>query len=289
MKIHLNRAGQSLGQFTPEEIRAGYREGKFSATDLAWRDGMASWCPLSEVIDEIAPDEGGTPSPALPVVQDAFPWEKRAESGFFTALFETIRLVLLEPKAAFAAMKPTGGLGAPLFFFVLLGTIGGLAGIFYQTVYTSLESGASAEEKAMAAMFTSTLAVGITIMVLPVFLAALAFVSAGLVHLSLIIVGGAKRPFEATFRVACYAGGATAVLQLLPMCGAIAASIWNFICMVIGLAEVHGISKGRATVAVLLPSLVCCGLLAAGAVALVAAFGGMTELLQQAATHAGTK
>ena len=51
MKIHLNRAGQSLGQFTPEEIRAGFREGKFVGTDLAWRDGMASWQPLSEVID----------------------------------------------------------------------------------------------------------------------------------------------------------------------------------------------------------------------------------------------
>ena len=45
------------------------------------------------------------------------PWERRAEVGFFSALFETIRLVLLEPKAAFATMKQTGGLGAPLFFF----------------------------------------------------------------------------------------------------------------------------------------------------------------------------
>jgi len=288
MKIHLNRSGQSLGQFTPEEVLAGYREGKFSATDLAWRDGMAAWRPLAEVIDELAPElaEGG--APPLPVaVQEGLPWERRAESGFLAALFETIRLVLLEPKAAFTAMKPTGGLGAPLFFFVLLATIGGVAGIFYQTVYSSLESGASAEEKAVAAMFTSTLAIGMTIMLLPIFLAALAFISAGLVHLALIIVGGAKRPFEATFRVACYAGGATAVLQLLPMCGTIAASIWNFVCMVIGLSEVHGIGKGRAVVAVLLPSIVCCGLIVAGAVALVAAFGGMTELLQQAVEQAG--
>jgi len=126
-----------------------------------------------------------------------------------------------------------------------------------------------------------------TIMLLPIFLAALAFISAGLVHLALILVGGAKRPFEATFRVACYAGGATALLQLLPMCGAIVSSIWNFICMVIGLSQVHGIGKGRAAVAVLLPSLVCCGVVAAGAVALVMAFGGMTEFWQQAVEQAG--
>ena len=59
VKIHLNRGGQSLGQFTPEDVRSGYREGKFAGTDLAWRDGMPMWKPLSEVIDELAPDDGG--------------------------------------------------------------------------------------------------------------------------------------------------------------------------------------------------------------------------------------
>jgi len=281
MKIHLNRAGQSLGQFTPEEVRAGFREGKFSGSDLAWRDGMGAWRPLSEVIDEMAPDTVATSVP--PLSADGLPWERRAETGFFTALFETIRLVLLEPRTAFKAMRRTGGLGAPLFFFVLVGTVGGTAGVFYQAVFNSLESGGSPEQQAVAAMFTSTVAIGLTIMLLPIFLSLLAFGSAGLVHLALILVGGAHRPFEATFRVACYAGGATAALQLLPICGAIAASVWNFVCMVIGLSEVHGIGKGRATIAVMLPSIVCCGLLLAGLAALVAAFGGMGELLKAAA------
>lgn len=283
MKIHLNRAGQSLGQFTPEEVRSGFREGKFAGTDLAWRDGMASWRPLSEVIDEMAPETAAGGVPPLPAAVGSLPWERRAEAGFFSALFETIRLVLLEPKAAFGAMRQTGGLGAPLFFFVLIGTVGGVAGIFYQAVFNSVESGASPEQQAVAAMLTSTVAIGLTIMLLPIFLAGLAFLSAGLVHLALIILGGAKRPFEATFRVACYAGGATAVLQLLPICGAIVASVWNLICMVIGLSEVHGIGKGRAAVAVLLPSIVCCGLLLAGVVALVAAFGGMAALMKAVA------
>lgn len=283
MKIHLNRAGQSLGQFTPEEVRSGFRDGKFTGTDLAWRDGMASWRPLAEVIDEMAPETSEDGLPPLPVTVEGLPWERRAEAGFFPTLFETVRLVLLEPKAAFAAMKQTGGLGGPLFFFVLIGTVGGVAGIFYQAVFNSVESGASPEQQAVAAMLTSTVAIGLTIMLLPVFLAVLAFVSAGLVHLALIIVGGANRPFEATFRVACYAGGATAVLQLLPICGAIVASVWNFVCMVIGLSEVHQIGKGRAAVAVLLPSIICCGLLLAGVVALVAAFGGMAELMKAAA------
>lgn len=283
MKIHLNRAGQSLGQFTAEELRSGFRDGKFTATDLAWKDGMPTWRPLGEVIDEIAPETRGEEQvPALPVAADGLPWERRAESGFFAALLETVRTVLLEPKAAFNTMKQTGGLGAPLFFFVLLATLGGAAGVFYQSVYSSLETGATPEQQAISAMFSSTATIGMTIMLLPVFLAAFAFISAGLVHLGLMVVGGAKRPFEATFRVACYAGGSTAVLQLLPMCGTIASSIWNFVCMVIGLSEVHGISKGRAAVAVLLPSIVCCGLALAAITAVVMAAGGMSEFLKAA-------
>ena len=82
MKIHLNRAGQSLGQFTPEEIRAGFREGKFVGTDLAWRDGMASWQPLSEVIDEIAPETEESGVPPLLAAAGGLPWERRAEVGF---------------------------------------------------------------------------------------------------------------------------------------------------------------------------------------------------------------
>lgn len=245
---------------------------------------MPTWRPLSEVIDEIAPETSGAEQvvPALPVAAGGLPWEYRAETGFFAALLETIRKVLLEPKAAFNTMKQTGGFGAPLFYFVLLATIGGAAGVFYQSVYSSLEKGATPEQQAISAMFSSTATIGMTIMLLPILLAAFAFISAGLVHLGLMVVGGAKRPFEATFRVACYAGGSTAVLQLLPMCGTIASSIWNFVCMVIGLSEVHGISKGRAVVAVLLPSIVCCGLAIAAIAALIMAAGGMSEVLKAA-------
>ena len=285
MKIHLNRGGQSLGQFTPEEVRAGYREGKFTGTDLAWRDGMPVWKPLAEVIDELAPEAasgGDAPAPPVSAVV-GIPWERRAEIGFFPGLFETIRAVLLEPSKAFGGMPITGGLGAPLFFFVLVGSIGGLAGFVYQAVLNSISPASTPQDEAMMALLGSTAVIGGSIMIMPVILAAVAFVTSGLIHLALMVIGGANRPFEATFRVVSYSGGATAVLQLLPVCGAFAATIWNFIVMVIGISTVHKIGTGRAAVAVLLPTLVCCGLILAAVFALVAAAGGMAVLLEQAA------
>ena len=283
MKVHLNRGGQSLGQFTPEELRAGYREGKFTGSDLAWRDGMPMWKPLSEVIDELAPEAGVSESPVATPPADGIPWERRAEVGFLNALVETIRVVLLEPSKAFAAMSPTGGLGAPLFFFVLVGSVGGLVGIFYQSVFNSLNPSSTPEEQAMVAMLGSAAVIGGSIMLMPVLLAAIAFITSALIHLALMLLGGANRPFEATFRVICYAGGATAVLQLLPVCGAIAATMWNFVVMVIGISAVQMIGKGRAAAAVLLPTLVCCGVILALAFAAVAAAGGLAVLLEQAA------
>ncbi len=283
VKIHLNRGGQSLGQFAPEEVRAGYREGRFTGTDLAWRDGMPMWKPLAEVIDEIAPDAGAEAPGLAPAPAEGLPWERRAEVGFFNGLLETIRLVLLEPTRAFAAMPVTGGLGAPLFFYVLVGSIGALAGFFYQAALNSVSSATTPQEQAVAAMFGSTAVIGGSIMMTPVLLAAVAFLSAALIHLALMVLGGANRPYESTFRVVCYAGGATAVLQLLPVCGALAATVWNFVLFVIGLAAVQKIGKGRATAAVMLPTLVCCGLLVAVVVAAIAAAGGMAVVLEQVA------
>jgi len=279
MKIHINRAGQSLGQFTPDEVRAGFEDGKFTAADLAWRDGMPMWKPLGEVIDEIAPKapvDGGAPQPPalVPVVESGLPWEERAQRGFFNGLVETVRLVLLEPSKTFAAMPPVGGFGAPLFFFVLCATVGGVASLGYQMALNAVNpSSATPEQQMLLNALASTAALGATIMVLPFFFAALVFISSALTHLALMIVGGAKKSYEATFRVTCYAGGATAVLNLLPVCGALAAWVWNIVAMVIGLSEVHGISKGRALAAVLLPTLVCCAL-ALGAAMLVAAAAG---------------
>lgn len=280
VKIHINRAGQSLGTFTPEEVRAGFDSGKFLPGDLAWRDGMESWKPLGEVIGEIAPAVPGGDADPGPVVATAAtaggpPWELRGELGFFNGLFETIRGVLLEPTSTFGSMRQTGGFAAPLFFTVLLGSLAFLVAFFYQFVFQSLGIAASEGEADQFAMiFGSAAAVGVLIIFAPLIIAVGAFIGSGITHLMLMIVGGANRPFEATFRVICYSSGATSALQLVPVCGAWVASVWMIVAQIIGLSQVHGITKMRAAVAVLLPMVLCCGLvIAIFAIALGAGMG----------------
>jgi hypothetical protein len=72
-RIHLNRDRQSLGQFTPEEVAEGLRSGRFLPTDLAWREGMETWQPLSTVTDLPEPDEVQSPTlaPGTPISEIA--------------------------------------------------------------------------------------------------------------------------------------------------------------------------------------------------------------------------
>lgn len=257
MKIHLSRAGQSLGQFTPEELRGGYTGGKFLPSDLAWRDGMVSWRPLGEVIDELAP-AGAAAEAATGEAQPLAgpPWEFRGERGVLPALLETIRLFLLEPTSTFKAMGRTGGLGAPLFYYVILGSVAGMAAIFYQAVWQSFGTTESLGSEAMlASWMSSPVIIGASIVILPLYVVFEAFFSSLLTHGALLLVGGARRPFQATFRVVSYAGGSSYVLQLLPLIGVLAAIAGNLVLKVIGLAVVHEISRTRAAVAVLLPAL----------------------------------
>lgn len=50
-RIFLNRGGQRLGEFTPQEVADGLRSGRFLPGDLAWREPMEVWQPLSAFAD----------------------------------------------------------------------------------------------------------------------------------------------------------------------------------------------------------------------------------------------
>lgn len=269
MKIHINRAGQSLGQFLPDEVRKGFIDGKFFSDDLAWQDGMAMWKPLGEVLDLVAPASGGDePAPLVPTPPepDGPAWEQREQLGFFKALFDTIHDVLLEPTATFSRMKLRGGFGVPLVFFLLLSIVGSIATEFYKFAFrhfgTSFLQGEQAHAL-MAQMGTTSESLG-ALIIMPIIFVIGAFLGAGVLHICLMLVGGANRPFEATFRVMAYTGGAVALLNLVPGCGMLIGMVWGFIVEIIGLSEVQKISKGRAALAVLLPLIVCCGLIFIG-------------------------
>src|SRR5262249_6324845 len=98
-----------------------------------------------------------------------------------------------------------------------------------------------------------------TIILVPLFVVIGLFIGSAIVHLCLMIVGGANQPFETTFRVIAFSQGSAGPLQIIPICGGLISGIWALVCNCIGLARAHETDTGRAVLAVFLPVIVFCG------------------------------
>ncbi|MEA3207420.1 MAG: hypothetical protein QOE70_477 [Chthoniobacter sp.] len=195
------------------------------------------------------------------------PWEHRMEQGFPKAAWETVKAVLLDPSGTFANMKREGGIGSPLLYVVILGSTGAIFGLAYQFIINLGTQSLIPPEARPPGQPGFPLTAGITAgmfvvlaVLMPALIAVGVFIGAGVLHLSLMICGGAKQPFETTFRTYCYSHGSSSVLQIVPVCGALIGAVWGLVCVCIGLSKSHEIGVGRALLAVLLPVLLCCGI-----------------------------
>jgi hypothetical protein len=274
--IHISRDATSLGAFPEEQVREGLRSGRFGPSDLGWREGMANWQPLSQFPEfaadiaaaaavpppQIGPISTSTLPPAgatweAPGPRSGLPWDQRQQKGLFSAFIETLQMVLSKPTAAFTAMKREGGLGEPLIYAIIGGTFGTVFAVIYNFVLRSFPL--FANRQADLAHLIGGLGWIAILILAPVLVAIATFISSAIFHLCLMMMGGAKQSFETTFRVICFAGGSINPLLVIPFCGGLIVGIWKIVLYCIGLARAHETDTGRATLAVLLPVIVCCG------------------------------
>jgi hypothetical protein len=294
--IHVNRGATSLGAFPEEQVREGIRGGRFLGTDLGWKEGMANWQPLSQ-FSEFAQDfptasAAAVPPPQAPAApatvvagsttagvlpRSGLPWDLRHSKGFFSAFIETLQIVLTRPGEAFTAMQREGGLGEPLLYGLIGGTFGYLFYLLFILFMPSLAfMGGGNRHNAFAGMFGMGAGVMLAVIFVPIGLTILIFLAAAILHVCLMIVGGAKQAFETTFRVVCFSIGSTYPLMIVPLCGGAVASIWSLVLYCIGLARTHETDTGRAVLAVFLPIIVCCGLW----IVCIMIFGGIGAMMQ---------
>lgn len=278
--IHVARDGAKLGEFTLEQIRQGLTTGQFRSTDLGWQTGMAEWRPLSEFVAAASTPASAaaplavSPTPA-PSAAAGLPWENRQQLGLFKAFFDTVVLVLSRPSDAFSMMRPEGGLTDPLLFGVIGGSAGAIVSTIYQLVMRSVGFGQTDMFSKFG--FGASSFVIFDLILAPVKVVIGLFIFTAILHLCLLMFGGANRPFETTFRVVGYGTGATYLLCLIPICGGLAALIYLIVVCTIGLARAHQTTTGKAVMAVLTPFIVCCGV--AGVFGLLVG-GAVTEYLR---------
>jgi hypothetical protein len=188
------------------------------------------------------------------------PWERDGAS--VNSFAATVKQFYGSASLFFDDMRREGGLGAPIGFALAGGMLGGLGGFCFQTVLQlMIGAGFGGPAGGQIAAGAGGAAVGLVIVafLLPIGLMIGLFISSGIYHLMLMMLGGAHYPFETTFRVVAYCQGGSSLLSLIPFCGGLINGIVNIVFTIIGLSRAHEISGGKATLAVLLPVLICCG------------------------------
>lgn len=256
--MHINRNRQSLGQFSDEEVAEGLKSGRFLPSDLAWQEGMDAWQPLSTFTN--LPEVARAEIPEAPGTGVLPTWESSEPGPFFPAAWATAKEVLSTPAETFRRMPASGGFARPLRFYILVTWLTSAVAVMYQMVAAAINpalfSGPQGTNLSQAMLLTIFAG---AIVLMPLLLLAGVFFSAALLHGALLMVGGARKPFEVTLRALCYAGGATSVIQLIPLCGGWVSSVAWLVYSVIALKESHATDLWRPIVALLLVGLLCCG------------------------------
>ena len=284
--IHVNRGATSLGAFPEEQVREGIRAGRFLPSDLGWREGMASWQPLSQ-FTEFAGDIAASPSPGAPPppqtptpptmvaptagltsARSGLPWDERQSKGLFSAFIETLQMVLTRPSEAFSAMRRDGGLGEPLLYGVIGGSFGTVFVFFYNFAFRSFALFPT-RHSALENMIGGVGLIFLLVLT-PLLVVIGIFIGSAIYHVCLMIVGGAKQSFETTFRVVCFGGGSVSPLLVIPFCGGLVVLVWKIVVYTIGLSRAHETDTGHALLAILLPLVICCGLGIVAAIAIPA-------------------
>ncbi|WP_449244268.1 YIP1 family protein [Desulfobacca acetoxidans] len=196
-----------------------------------------------------------TAEEALPQEKPLPPWEDPSLS-ILPALCSTLTGILRRPRSFFQTLPTTGGLGEPLGFALVVGTLGLLSSLIWQAL---LEGGLS--ESASGMLLTQTLRfLNTPKLIVGLFLLAPLLVAAGQFFLSMCLTwavrltGPSETTFEAVFRVAAYAE-APMLACLIPLVGSLAAAVWGFWVLVIGLGQTFNLTVPKAIFALILSAV----------------------------------
>lgn len=201
----------------------------------------------SEAVEPTAPDDAA-----------AFPWPPRAGESVVAAFVRTWRRSVLEPARFFRGLPPGGGLGAPLLYYLVVGVAAAGIGLFWRSAFT-LAAGAVAD---LAWGFMPRARVGwldvASFLLAPILLAVTLALVACLLHVSLWVLGGARKRLRRTFHALCFTNG-PALFAVVPLLGAWVGAVWGLVLVVIALREAHEIETWRAVAALLLPLVLLFG------------------------------
>jgi hypothetical protein len=192
------------------------------------------------------------------------PWEEREKYGFFEAFWLTWKETIVNPDRFFSKLPYKGGMGSPILYAVIIGTIAtavsAVYGLIFSTAWMGILSRLTHQPDFMENMHWGTRWTLIQIPLAPFIVILGIFILSGIIHIIGKMFGWAKRDYEATLRAVAYSE-APHLFALVPFCGYYVSGIWALILVIIGYKNMQDTSTGKSVVVVLLPMIFCCCLL----------------------------
>lgn len=224
-----------------------------------------------------APDPARTAAAAAGAAQEAWtnPWEQRGDRGPVAAFAETLQQSLFRPVSFFRGTAPDRGAGAALLYAVLVGTISIVVALLWQHALGD-QLPVEYSGRFMSFFDNRAALAGVSVF-LPIGIAVGNLLWAGVLHVSLAVLGGARGTYTTTLKSVCYSSSATA-FNVFPVCGAAIGGVWQVVVQVIGLRELHRTTTTRAFWAWFLPF--CVAMCIAGAVFVALMFGMMKVFME---------
>jgi hypothetical protein len=193
------------------------------------------------------------------------PWE--SGEGFIGAFFQTVKESLFSPTKFFKKVALGTGYWISLIYGLICGAIADYTIFLWVWLFFSIFFQFLPPQFSYIISFFNSIVIITILIILPIFEALTIFIASCIIHLCLIIVGGNRKGFEATFRTFSYANSARLFyiipFFIIPFLGSIlffALNIYHLVLVIIGVRECHDISTGKSVLAVLLPLIVIFGL-----------------------------
>jgi len=185
--------------------------------------------------------------------EKVLPWE--SGGGLFSAYFRTTKEALFSPVQFFKKVSAGEGYWSPLIYGIISGIIGIGVLLIYQWFFFFAFIPAQVHTFIPYNLILTFLMISI-----PFTVVFSIFLGSVITHLCIMIIGGNKRGFQATFRAISYSF-CTSLFYIIPFVGNFVGSIYMIVLIVIGVREGHGMTTGKAVLAVFLPLVVFFGLI----------------------------
>jgi hypothetical protein len=177
----------------------------------------------------------------------SFPWPPRENESVPDALATTWKESVFQPASFFRLMPREFDFGWVLGYYMLVGMVAAGITLFWQMVL-----GPSPFQRLLLNESAESGSAFVDFLLSPLLLLCGLYLAAGVVHLFLLMVRGAKHGFGPTLRVFCFSVSPQ-LFCVVPYVGPAVGGIWSLVLTVIGLRETHETSTGRALAALLIP------------------------------------